>query len=199
MTWPKIWNNTGTVQNFKEKKILRDKKDFVAENFSVFVNEKDSFKSNLPKLRITNIQKKFTTFDNPYFVAFCAAYCCTYLCGISTEHFNNKTSNLITSISKYHFYYHMTRFLRSPEKLETHMTDKQIEFVGKHIPVKYSWTWEFDQTKEIYWLWLKHKREHHITVKDWYSTKKRYGGQIGFHYLQCRGLMIIKLKFKIKV
>ena len=28
------------------------------------------------------------------------------------------------------------------------MTDKQIEFVERHIPVKYIWTWEFDQTKE---------------------------------------------------
>ena len=73
------------------------------------------------------------------------------------------------------------------------MTDKQIEFVEKHIPVKYSWTWEFDQTKEIYWLWLKKKREHHITMKDWYSTKTKYGGQIGFHYLQHRGRTIESL------
>ena len=111
MTWPKIWSNTRTVQNLTENKTLRDStsggqgpnKNFVAENFSVYVNEKDSFKSNLPKLKIANEQKKFTTFDNPYFVACCAAYCCTYLWGISTEYFNDKQSNLITSISKYHF------------------------------------------------------------------------------------------------
>ena len=34
------------------------------------------------------------------------------------------------------------------------------------------------------------KREHHITIKDWYSTKTKYGGQIGFHYLQRRGRTI---------
>ena len=54
----------------------------------------------------------------------------------------------MTSIAKYHFYYHMKRFLRTPEKLKQHMTERQIEFVEKHISVKYNWTWEFDQTKE---------------------------------------------------
>ena len=42
----------------------------------------------------------------------------------------------------------MERFLRTPEKLKQHMTDKEIDFVKKHIPVKYIWTWEFDQAKE---------------------------------------------------
>ena len=111
--------------------------------------------SNLPKFKIKNIQNKFFTFDNPYFVACCAAYCTTYLCGVSTKHFSDKTSNLITSIAKYHFYYHMKKFLRTPEKLKTHMTDKQIEFVRKNIPVKYIWTWEFDHTKERLDYWLK--------------------------------------------
>ena len=138
--------------------------------------------SNLPKLKITNVQKKFTTLDNPYYVACCAAYCTTYLCGISTKHFEDKTSKLISSISKYHFYYHMVRFLRSPEKLKQHMTDKHFKFVEKHIPVKYVWTWEFDQTREVYWLWLKKKHN----IKDWYLNKSKYGGQIGFQNLQRR-------------
>ena len=123
MTWPKLWSNTGTVQTFKANKTFRDSKD-TSENFSVYVNSKDSFKSNLPKLKITNKQDKFLTFDNPYFVACCASYLCTYLCGISTKHFEDKTNNLISSIAKYHFYYHITRFLQSPEKIKTHRTDK---------------------------------------------------------------------------
>ena len=69
------------------------------------------------------------------------------------------------------------------------MTNKHFEFVEKHIPVKYKWTWEFDQTREVYWLWLKKK--HHI--KDWYSTKSKYGGQIAFHYLQRRDRTINSL------
>ena len=145
MVWkPIIWSNTGTVQNFKANTNFRDKGNFEPENVSVFFNEKDSFKSNLPKLKITNIEKNGTlllTQDNPYFVACYAAYCCTYLCGISTKHFNDKTNNFISSISKYHFYYHMARFLRIPDKLKQHMTDKQLEFVEKHIPVKHIWTW----------------------------------------------------------
>ena len=36
-------------------------------------SEKDSFPSNFSKITITNNQKKFFTFDNPYFVACCAA------------------------------------------------------------------------------------------------------------------------------
>ena len=35
-------------------------------------------------------------------------------------------------------------------------------------------------------MWLKKK--HHI--KDWYSTKTKYRGQIGFHYSQRRGRTI---------
>ena len=45
------------------------------------------------------------------------------------------------------------------------MTDKQIEFVEKHIPVKYKWTREFDQTREVYWLWLKKKITSKIGTK----------------------------------
>ena len=130
MVWkPIIWSNTGTVQEFKANKTIRDKAKFTPENFFVFVNEKDSFKSNLSKLKISNKQDKFTTMDNPYFVACCAAYCSTYLCEISTKHFNDKTSNLITSISKYHFYYHMTRFLRSPEKLKQHTKTNSLNLL----------------------------------------------------------------------
>ena len=108
-----------------------------------------------PKFNIKNIQVKFLSLDNPYFVACCAAYCTTYLCGISTKHFNEKTSSLIASISRYHFYYHMMKFLRFPDKLNTHMTDEQIDLVRKNIPVKYIWTWEFDQTRERLDHWLK--------------------------------------------
>ena len=133
--WPGICNSEGTVQDFS----LNKKYNFSA-NFSVFVNEKEHFTSNLQKFNIKNIQNKFFTFDNPYFVACCAAYCSTYLCGVSTKHFDDKTSNLITSIAKYHFYYHLKKFLRTPEKLKTHMTDKQIEFVRKNVSVKYIWT-----------------------------------------------------------
>ena len=173
----KKWSNTGTVQLFKQKKTKIE-----VEDFYIHVNNEDKLKSGLPKFQITNVQEKLTTLDNPYFVACCAAYLSTYLCGISSKHFTDNTSPLISSISTYHLYYHMERFLRSPEKLKQHMTDKHFEFVEKHIPVKYKWTWEFDQTKEIYWLWLKKKHN----IKDWYSTKSKYGGQIGFHYLQRR-------------
>ena len=98
MTWPVLWNNTGTLQEFTANKEFRDKANHELENFFVMVNEKEGFNSNLPKLKITNKQDKFTTLDNPYFVACCAAYCTTYLCGISTKQFNDPISKLISSI-----------------------------------------------------------------------------------------------------
>ena len=92
---------------------------------------------------------------------------------------------LISTLAKYHFYYLMTKFLRSPEKLNTHMTDEQFSMIRKHIPVKYIWKWEFDQTKERLDYWLrKHKR---VTVKDYYTSQSKYGGQIGIHYTKRQG------------
>ena len=81
--WPEIWSSKGEVQKFAAN---REPQGF-PENFHVFANDKDSFLLNLPKLKIRYIQKKFFTFDNPYFVSCCSAYASTYLCGISTKHF----------------------------------------------------------------------------------------------------------------
>ena len=67
------------------------------------------------------------------------------------------------------------------------MLDKQIEFVQKHIPVKYVWTWEFDQTKERLDYWFKGP------VKDYYATQSKYRGQIGIHYMRRRGRTINNL------
>ena len=68
------------------------------------------------------------------------------------------------------------------------MTDKEIDFVKKHIPVKYIWTWEFDQTKERLDYWLK--KQPRGSVKDYYTTQSKYGGQIGIHYMRRRGRTI---------
>ena len=186
--WPVIWNVNGTVQEFSVSKKTTD-----VEKFDVYVNSHNHFPSDFPKLKIKNVQDKFLTLDNPYYVACCAAYLCTYLCGISTIHFEDDTSPLISCISRYHLYYHMKRFLRSPDKLKTHMTDKHFEFVQKHIPVEYKWEWKFEQTREVYWLFLKKLKERHIVIKKWYSTKSKCGGQIGFHYLQRGGRTIRSL------
>ena len=85
----------------------------------------------------------------------------------------------------------MERFLRTPEKLKQHITDKQIEFVEKNVLVKYIWTWEFDQTKEILYYWLR--KQPWGTVKDYYTTQRKYGGQIGIHYMRRRGRTINSL------
>ena len=179
--WPKIWSRNGTVQKYVPGSINSERYN----EFHVYVDENESFISGLPEFGITNDQEKFYTFENPYFVACCAAYCITYMCGISTKHFNDRTSKLISSIARYHFYYHMMRFLRDPESLKTYMRDENIEFVEKKTPVKYKWKWEFDQTKVRLDLWVRrHKRG---TVKDYYTSQSKYGGQIGIHYLKRGG------------
>ena len=187
-SWPLVWNVNGTVQEFSPSKKTTD-----VEHFDVYVNSHEHFPSDFPKLSIKNIQEKFLTLDNPYYVSCCAAYLCTYLCGISYEQFEDDTSPLISCIARYHLYYHMKRFLRSPDKLKTHMTDKHFEFVQRSIPVEYKWEWKFEQTREVYWLFLKKLKERHIVIKKWYSSKSKYGGQIGFHYLQRGGRTIKSL------
>ena len=178
--WNKIWNIDGTVQKLKTSPFK------FSTNFPVYVNDEDYFMSKLPEFDIKNEQSKFFTLDNPYFVACCAAYCATYLCGISTEHFM-EDDPLISTLAKYHFYYLMTKFLRSPQKLNTHMSDEHYELIRKHIPVKYIWKSEFDQTRERLDLWLSKHRQG--TVKDyWVSMSKNpAGGQIGIHYKKRMG------------
>lgn len=150
--WPQIFSNQGTVQNFKLNKVSKYK----PSDFKAYVTQKDFFKSDLPKLKITNDVKKFFTFDNPYYVACCSAYFCTYLCGISSNHLRGISSNhfdynsntLISAICKYHLYYHMARCLRTPEKLKTYMKDKDFALLRKHIPVKYKWLLLIRKTKK---------------------------------------------------
>ena len=180
--WNKIWNIDGTVQKFHTSSF----KFSTSTNFPVYVNDEKYFYSKLPAFKITNDQSKFFTLDNPYFTACCASYCATYLCGISVEHFMTEDP-LISTIAKYHFYYLMKKFLRSPQKLNTHMSDEHYELIRKHIPVKYIWKWEFDQTRERLDLWLSKKHHAGVTVKDYYTSMSKYGGQIGIHYMKRMG------------
>ena len=179
--WNKIWNINGALQNLNTKSSTS-----FETNFNVYVNSEQYFKSKLPKFNITNDQSEFFSLKNPYFVACCAAYCATYMCGISVEHFTTE-NKVISTIAKYHFYYLIRKFLRSPEKLNTHMTPEHFKLIREHIPVKYIWKWEFDQTKERLDLWLRKKHHAGITVKSYYTTQSKYGGQIGIHYMQRQG------------
>ena len=178
--WNKIWNIDGTVQK------LKTSPSNFSTNFPVYVNDEKHFMSKLPEFEITNDQDKFFTLDNPYFTACCASYCATYLCGISEEHFKSENS-LISTIAKYHFYYLMKKFLRSPQKLNTHMSDEHYELIRRHIPVKYIWKWEFDQTRKRLDLWLRKKHNAGVVVKDYYTSMSKYGGQIGIHYMKRMG------------
>ena len=183
---PRVWNNLGTVQDCISSSYSKN-----PNKFFVYVTETGYFPSGLQNLNITNDQTKFFTFDNPYFVACCAAYVSTYLCGISTQHMSTKESNLVSSIAKYHLYYHMRIFLRTPQKLHSHMTDDHKAFVQKHVPVKYDWKWKFDQTKERLDLWLF--KQPIGSVKDYYTSTSKYGGQIGIHYMKRLGRTVNSL------
>ena len=178
--WNKIWNIDGTVQKLNTSPFK------FSTNFKIYVNDEKYFMSKFPEFDIKNDQSKFFTLDNPYFVACCSAFCATYLCGISVKHFTSEDP-LISTIAKYHFYYLMTKFLRSPQKLNTHMSDEHYELIRRHIPVKYIWKWEFDQTKERLDLWLRKKHHGGVTVKDYYTSMSKYGGQIGIHYMKRMG------------
>ena len=179
---PRIWNNLGSVPDFRLSSYTEN-----PAKFSLYVTESGSFHSDLPDLNVTNDQSKFFTLENPYFAACRPAYVSTYLCGISTQHMS-LSSNLISSIAKYHLYFHMKRFSRTPQKMSTYLTDDHKAFVQRHIPVKYEWKWEFTQTREQLDLWLS--KQPIGSIKNYYMTTLKYGGQIGIHYMRRLGRTI---------
>ena len=189
---PRIWNNLGTVPDYEKGPKWQHN---VSDIGRLYVMEDKYFEPKLPKLLLAYHRDHVMNFENPYFVACCAAYLLTYMSGFSTRHlFGSKPSqpNVVTSISRYHLYYYTRKFLRTPNKLNTYMTDDQIELARKNLPHKDKWKWEFDQTKKQRLdVWLS--KQPQGSVHDYYTTQSRYGGQIGIHYLRKIGSTIYSL------
>ena len=109
---PRIWGTAGTVQPF-----VNNSSGVDANSFKIYVTNDLFFDANLPKLEIRNNESSNDYKDNPYLAALFAAYIATYSCGISEEHFNYDGPKIISSIARYHLYFHMRRFIRQPSKM----------------------------------------------------------------------------------
>ena len=148
------------------------------------------FDANLPGLEIKNNESSNDYKDNPYLASLFAAYIATYSGGISTEHFAYDGPKIITSIARYHLYFHMKRFTRQPSKMSKYITQEIETLVLNNKPVVYKWTKEFHSGREQLGYWVS--KQPRGTIKDARVVMSRNGaGQIGISYMK-RGTQTIR-------
>ncbi len=141
----------------------------------IYVTDDKWFLSDLSPYTVTNTLS--TDYKkNPFLASLLAAYVTTYVCGISVKHFeyNDHTPSIITSMARYHLYYHMSRFLRDPSKLERYMSHI-IPFVRKHTPYVKVWEDVFYRTDMTLTEWYKWAEHRDPEVRN-YSYNKKKGG-----------------------
>ena len=182
---PRIWGTTGTVQPF-----VKNSSSVDVNSFKIYVTDDLFFDANLPKLEIRNNESSNDYKDNPYLAALFAAYIATYSCGISEEHFNYDGSKIISSIARYHLYFHMRRFIRQPSKMSKYITQEIETTVLNNKPVVYKWTKEFHSGREQLGYWIS--KQPRGTVRNARVVMSRNNtGQIGISYMK-RGAQTVR-------
>ena len=185
--WQKPWGVRGTVQSFTE-----NTSDMTVNSFKIYVTNDLFFNVDFPKFEIKNNEASNDYKDNSYLAALFAAYITTYTCGMSTEHFtyNEKTPKIITSIARYHLYYHMKRFLRQPNKMSKYITQEMKKLITDNKPEVFKWTREFHSGKEQLGYWISKQPRGSIR-----NAKVVMGngnsGQLGISYMK-KGAQTIK-------
>ena len=183
---PRIWGTAGTIQPF----VKNPSTDLNVNAFKIYVTNDLFFDANLPKLEIKNNENSNDYKDNPYLTALFAAYIATYSCGISEEHFDYNGPKIISSIARYHLYFHMKRFMRQPSKMSKYITREMETIVLNNKPVVYKWTKEFHSGKEQLGYWLS--KQPRGTVKDARVVMSSNNtGQLGISYMK-RGAQTIR-------
>ena len=182
---PRIWGTAGTIQPF-----VKNSTDLNVNSFKIYVTDDSFFEANLPKLEIKNNENSNDYKDNPYLAALFAAYIATYSCGISEEHFNYDGPKIISSISRYHLYFHMRRFIRQPSKMSKYITKEMESIVLNNKPVVYKWTKEFHSGREQLGYWLS--KQPRGTIRDARVVMSSNNtGQLGISYMK-RGAQTIR-------
>ncbi len=146
-------------------------------SFLIYVtNDKFFFPSHSSHTITNTLETDYK--KNPYLTAILAAYVATYVCGISTKHFewNDHTPNIITSMARYHLFYHMSRFLKYPSKLDRYMSHI-IPFVRKHTPYVNIWKDAFYKTDMTLNEWYEWAKNRDPKVRN-YSYDKERGGVV---------------------
>ena len=177
---PRIWGTTGTVQPF-----VKNLSDLNVNLFKIYVVDGLFFNANLPGLEIKNNEGSNNYKDNPYLASLFAAYIATYSCGLSTGHFAYDGSKIITSIARYHLYYHL-----HSSKMSKYITQEIETLVLNNKPVVYKWTKEFHSGREQLDYWVS--KQPRGTIKGARVVMSLNGaGQIGISYMK-RGTHTIR-------
>ena len=183
---PRIWGTAGTIQPF----VTNPSTDLNVNVFRIYVTDDLFFNANLPGLEIKNNENSNDYKDNPYLAALFAAYIATYSCGISEKHFNYDGPKIISSIARYHLYFHMKRFIRQPSKMSKYVTREMESIVLNNKPVVYKWTKEFHSEREQLGYWLS--KQPRGTIRDARVVMSSNGmGQRGILYMK-RGAQTIR-------
>ena len=168
-----IWSADGTIQTYDINHETTTNMDI--NKIKIYVTDDKWFLSDLSPYTVTNTLS--TDYKkNPFLTSLLAAYVTTYVCGISVKHFeyNDHTPSIITSMARYHLYYHMSRFLRDPSKLERYMSHI-IPFVRKHTPYVKVWVDMFYETDMTLTEWHKWAENRDPEVRNYSYDKKRGG------------------------
>ena len=168
-----IWFADGTIQTYDINHETTTNMDI--NKIKIYVTDDKWFLSDLSPYTITNTLS--TDYKkNPFLASLLAAYVTTYVCGISTKHFeyNDHTPGIITSMARYHLYYHMSRFLRDPSKLERYMSHI-IPFVRRHTPYVKIWEDSFYKTDMTVNEWYEWAKNRDPKVRNYSYDKKRGG------------------------
>ncbi len=168
-----IWFADGTIQTYDINHKTTTSMDI--NKIKIYVADDKWFLSDLSPYTITNTLS--TDYKkNPFLASLLAAYVTAYVCGISTKHFeyNDHTPGIITSMARYHLYYHMSRFLRDPSKLERYMS-YIIPFVRRHTPYVEIWEDSFYKTDMTLNEWYEWAKNRDPKVRNYSYDKKRGG------------------------
>ena len=178
--WQEPWGVRGAVQSF-----TKNSSDLTVNSFKIYVTNDLFFDVDFPQFEIKNNESSNDYKDNSYLAALFAAYIATYTCGISTEHFayNQKTPKIITSIARYHLYYHMKKFMRQPNKMSKYVTQEMKGLIMDNKPEVFKWTREFHSGKEQLGYWIS--KQPRGTIRN---AKVVMGannsGQLGISYMK---------------
>ena len=125
----KIWDLKGPTTGFPTVfELGNGVLPFRPNHFRIFVNSEQSFlfenepldtkyKSNVKNITGLNVGKMYK--EDPYFASLLAAFLISQKSRVWIEHLkaSSDVSKIITSIMRFYVYYHMSRFLRSLEKM----------------------------------------------------------------------------------
>ena len=153
-------------------------------HFRIFVNSEQSFLFATEPLNIkwTNssnvkdITKVKVDKEDPYFASLMAAFIISQKSGICSKHLRGDASipKIVTSVLRFYVYYHMKRFLRSPDKMDKYVTKEMLDVIQQNLPVKKVWTKKYHQGKETISAWLRTQPN-----KENIRNARHYGGGVG--------------------